>query len=46
MFGLLHQVIAFVKDEGTNLIAMATIVKLMPSYFTNAITWHNKLTFE
>jgi len=46
MFGLLHQVIAFVKDEGTNLIAMATNVKLVPSSFTNVIIWCNKLTFE
>jgi hypothetical protein len=25
-FGLLHQVIAFVKDEGTNLFAMAVVL--------------------
>jgi hypothetical protein len=31
-FGLLHQVIAFGKDEGTNLITMATTLHFVIDY--------------
>jgi hypothetical protein len=40
-FGLLHQVIAFVKDESTNLYTMATTMTMNPLRFLGFMKGHD-----